>query len=581
MSTYRIISSAEKNMLDQISMPNLMEYTGRVASEVRLAGTNEELRAFKYVQQKLDEFGLTTEMGFHPAYISLPGETSLEIGGEKYSCITHAMAASVEKLEGDICLSDLKSLGKGNESALRDRIVVVEGVARPPSVDKMIKLGVKGAVFVNGAFTQEMIVSQVWGNPTPETARLLPSIPVVSVNRETGERITRAVQSGKTRAVLSTAVDTGFRKIPFLTAELRGSDDPESYVLFSGHIDSWHYGVMDNGTANAVMLEVARIMSWRKDKLKRSLKLAFWSGHSHGRYAGSAYYADSHWESLSKHCIAHINIDSVGAKGAAVLKNGSCMAETRGLARDVIGTLTGQEFTGKRIGRSGDQSFWGAGVPSLFVSLSEQEYSDDPFVQTKVNPGGLGWWWHTTEDKLDKIDPDNLRRDCSIYLLTVQRLLEDLILPLDQASAAEEIALQITEWQAKAGTHFDLSKTIRLAEKTRDLAQLLNQLSGQITAEQTERARILNSCLMELSRYFVPLSYVRGSRFEHDPAMPQPPIPKLAEMDKLIHASLDSTEYHFLQTSLRCKRNEIHDLLSRSILLLEAVLSTNTAGGIM
>jgi hypothetical protein len=64
--------------------------------QARFALLEQTKNSGRSVQQKLDEFGLTTEMGFHPAYISLPGETSLEIGGEKYSCITHAMAASVE-----------------------------------------------------------------------------------------------------------------------------------------------------------------------------------------------------------------------------------------------------------------------------------------------------------------------------------------------------------------------------------------------------------------------------------------------------------------------------------------------------
>ena len=50
--------------------------------------------------------------------------------------------------------------------------------------------------------------------------------------------------------------------------------------MFSGHIDSWHYGAMDNGSANATMLETLRALLPHRNEFRRSLRLAFWSGHS-------------------------------------------------------------------------------------------------------------------------------------------------------------------------------------------------------------------------------------------------------------------------------------------------------------
>ena len=79
---------------------------------------------------------------------------------------------------------------------------------------------------------------------------------------------------------------------------------------------------MDNGSANAVMLEVARILSKYKKELRRGLRLAFWSGHSHGRYAGSTWYADNFWLDLEKNCVAHVNTDSAGAKGCECIDRG-------------------------------------------------------------------------------------------------------------------------------------------------------------------------------------------------------------------------------------------------------------------
>ncbi len=39
-----------------------------------------------------------------------------------------------------------------------------------------------------------------------------------------------------------------------------------------------------------------RVLLPERGNLRCSLRLAFWSGHSHGRYAGSTWYADNFWE---------------------------------------------------------------------------------------------------------------------------------------------------------------------------------------------------------------------------------------------------------------------------------------------
>src|SRR5438270_717878 len=114
---------------------------------------------------------------------------------------------------------------------------------------------------------------------------------------------------------MTTRVRTGWMPIPHLVGELAGRGE-NRFLLLSGHVDAWHYGAMDNGTANATMLEVARLLAARRDALRRGIRFAFWSGHSHGRYAGSAWYADHAWRDLHQRCVAHLNVDSTGARGA-------------------------------------------------------------------------------------------------------------------------------------------------------------------------------------------------------------------------------------------------------------------------
>ncbi|MDF9839404.1 MULTISPECIES: M28 family peptidase [unclassified Paenibacillus] len=570
----------EQELLSEVSEVNLMGFTAQVAREVRLSGSEEEYRAFEYVKETLEGFGLSTELLESDAFISLPGVAALEINGKAYTCITHSMAQPT----GDQGITgELVYIGHGMpqdyaQEDVQGKIVLLDGLAVPAVVKIAQAHGALGAVFINAAYTHEMIVSPVWGNPIPETAGLLPQLPVVSINYADGESVKSALENGKTgSAWMKTEMDTGWRKIPTLIAEIEGSHEPEKFVMFSGHIDSWHYGAMDNGSANATMLEVARILSRHRGALRRSLRLAFWSGHSHGRYAGSAWYCDTHWEDLHENCVLHINVDSVGGKGNDILTEANCMAETKDLAAGPIAVVADQEFEGARFGRAGDQSFLGTGTPSLFMGLSEAERSNEPASQAfsllfgSGRAGGFGWWWHTTEDTLDKIDPVNLVRDCKVYVLTVYRACANALVPVNQLAAAEEIKGHLLSYQHTAEDRLDLSES--LARVDRLIGNIAELQSFILKNELSEtQITLINDNNMELSRLLVPLNYVGGSIFDHDLAMKAAPIPALAEVYQLAETDMGSDSYYQYRTLLGRRVNRINYTLLQASRGVEELL---------
>src|SRR5690606_31051813 len=177
--------------------------------------------------------------------------------------------------------------------------------------------GVRALICISGEHLHEMTVSPVWGSPTPETLDMLPQVPVISVDSATGEQLKALIDGAEARVRVTTVVDTRWRKIPVLLADL--DVEGRDHVMFSGHVDSWHYGAMDNGSANATMIEVARILANHRDELRRGVRFAFWSGHSQARYAGSTWFADAYWFDLRDRCVAHVNVDSTGGKGATDL----------------------------------------------------------------------------------------------------------------------------------------------------------------------------------------------------------------------------------------------------------------------
>jgi hypothetical protein len=557
----------KERLLEQVSRETLMEFTENIASEVRLSGSEEEWRAFLYAKEQLDEFGLKTNLYKKKAFISLPLSAELNVSGISYPAITHSMAPSTceEGVGGELLY-----IGEGSEKNyskhdVHGKVVLVDGLAIPGAVKQAGEHCVRGIVFINADYTHEMIVSTVWGNPTPGKKDQYPLIPVVSVNYSDGLKIKQQLSDNADVPVwFKTKVDTGWREIPILEAVKEG--DSEEFVLFSGHIDSWHLGAMDNGTANATMLEVARIIS--SERLNRTLKIVFWSGHSHGRYAGSALYCDEHWEELYDSCVLHVNIDSVGGKGSVVLSEGNGMAETKGLAREVIKEQTGEIYEGSRFGRAGDQSFWGPGVPSLLMGLSEQVPADTPASSAFSRlfgggkGGGFGWWWHTTEDTLDKIDPDLLERDCRIYLSIVYQACTRKLLPLDQRKAVEEILEHLLNYQVDAPQFSGLARAI---QKAAGLKEMVDKIYGEITtSEQTLNSlkiAEINKWLHSLSRGLVRLNYVGKDEFDHDPAAAQAPIPLLADIWKLKEVSADPEETNLYETSIVRNLNKVNYIL--------------------
>jgi hypothetical protein len=551
----------EAELLAAVSADELMTHARTIAAWERESGSPGEALAFDYIEGCLKRLGLAVERREIEAYVSLPIEARIVLpDGTALPALTHSFSASTppEGLEaelidaGDGTPEDLVRAGAAG------RIALIGGFATPGKAWAAQEAGTVGQVFVSLEHLHNMIVTTIWGTPTPGTAWRIPGLPCCSVVRADGDRLRALLARGPLRVRLVTRVRTDWIPIPHLTGHLAGAGS-DAFTLFSGHVDAWHHGAMDNGTANATMLEVARVLAGHRGHLHRGIRLAFWSGHSHGRYAGSAWYADHAWRELERHGVLHLGVDSTGARGATDYTVFHATEDAADLAEAVVADVTGQRGRARHFSRAGDQSFWGIGLPSAFMSMSQLPPQATEFgraTERLFGTSGYPWWWHTREDTIDKIDAGVLALDTRVYMAAALRLCNAPVLPLAHARAARAVADVAAELHAAAAGRFDLAEVVAAG---RGLAADLDRRAARLAglAPASREAAAVDRTLMRLSRVLVPLLYTTGDRFAHDLAIGIPPLAGLQGARGLAAADPASDAARFAVAALVRERNRV------------------------
>lgn len=566
-----------------VDRERLAAHLAYFATVDRTSGTTGEREAVNYLCDTLAREGVRTEVREFTGYISWPGPATLEIlAPEKIAipCRTRSFGRSTtpEGVELDLVFVDVaKQLERGamifshrsNAAAYGERDVrgaaVITPDGGPDGVRRAEERGAAAHIHIwtsDEPHIHEMIVTPIWGTPTPESAGSLPGIPALSVTNEDGERLRALCAAGPVRARLVAEVTTGWQPQPVTLAFIPGKSD--DYLLVGAHIDSWYVGVTDNATGNAALLEMARVLNAHRDALQRGIVFAWWPGHSTGRYAGSTWFADSSFADLRAHCIGYLNIDSPGCRGATVWDCRYVMGEAERFMETIVKEMTGQPANPRRPLKAGDQSFWGVGVTSLgaFRMLP----TDHPDRKAVGGSGG-GWWWHTAEDTLDKADAEVLRGDTALYAAIAARLTTDPVLPYTFEAVARDFATRLGEIAEETGDRFDLAPAREAAARFGAAAEQLEQMRQQVASSGgAEQRRALDAGLLRLSRILNPALYTMSGAYDQDPALQVPLLPGLSRAAALRTMDPASDAARFLITRLTRERNRVVDALEAATL---------------
>ena len=543
------MNQSEQDLLDQVTLDAPWALVESFATFKR-EHPDDVNRGMDMVIDTLRGHGVEVTVHEPDLFLSLPGQARVEAGGETFRAKPPAFAADMPKgLTGPLAYipgttnmdeeDAFESQLEASEAMKRKvdgKIVLTEGFASPAIISLMEQCGAIGVIAINpGVDIHWGICTTIWGIPGTDDLPRKPAIPAAAVNFDSGQALRKIAEAGG-EATIFTEMEEGWfsSKLPEIT--IKGTEEPEKYVLLHGHLDSWDVGVGDNATGDATMLEIARVLWANRDKLRRTVKICWWPGHSTGRYAGSTWYSDTFALDLDANCVAQVNCDSPGCRWATEFLNVSVMSENHDYLAQVIKDVCGKELHSERPHRAGDYSFNDIGLSGyLMLSSAMTDAHREELGYYAVGGCGMNIAWHTENDTLEIADKDILLRDIKVYLLAVFRNANAEILPQDWRATAREFQETLADYQAQAGDAFDFAKAQAAADSL--LAKLEGFYAG-IEKGSVDPAAA-NTVIQEMARILVPLNFNRSDRFRHDPALTIPPLPAIEHATKIGSESAD------------------------------------------
>ena len=585
---------SEDLILKELSADNVRAHVEHIIYQIpsRLAGSENGRRMAEYSRDSLREVGVDAVMHELPGLVSFPHEAELRVLSPVETAIQantlgHSLETLPEGISGDLVYVASGSFEDYEGKNVVGKLTLSELSYSPARHEKQRVAGLKGstgAVMMNWGHPENDAVpfgsvKPVWGNPTRKNyATEMPTIPCVGIARTAGLKLKEMCEAGQpVRVWFRTHVENGWRPVQITVGEIP-STKSEDFVLVGGHQDSW-YGEAstDNAAGNAVFIELARVFNMHREKLRRGLAFGFWTGHETGTMIGSSWYVDQNWDRLRRHLCAYLQIDQPAITGTT-LWGTSSNAELKRFHQAVEErVLPNRQRYWRRAVKNGDSSFFGLGVPMLH---GEGSFTEDELKETAL--ASLGWWHHSLECTIDKLDFHWMADHLRVYGAYVWELCTAPVLPFEFMSVAGQFAERLEEL-AVPGKAVDLGALIDRARTLGETAARFDEVaehwreryrSGQ--ASDGAAADTLNECMKRVSRLLVPMQSTAIGTYGHDPYgfTPQTTmIPALYDLPELGRMNEDSEEAWMLRTELRRERNRVGDALADASWLLEETLA--------
>jgi hypothetical protein len=192
----------------------------------------------------------------------------------------------------------------------------------------------------------------------------------------------------------------------------------------------------------------------------------------------------------------------------------------------------------------------------------------------------LGWWHHSIENRLDKMDWKLMQEHIRMYAAYLWELTTAPVLPFRFVPVAEQVIARLEEFK-EPGRSVGIEGAQMAARAFTEAAAKIDAASSA-EAERFKGGRgsepaalVLNGAMKRLSRVLVPLQSTAIGTYGHDPYGYTPQttmIPCLYDLNEL--AALDDGEQRWmLETKLVRARNRVADALQDSAAIIHDALA--------
>ena len=426
----------------------------------RRIGTPEALKAEKYIHDKLLEAGITDikleEFQF-PKWT--PKTYELKILAENTPLIAkdHVIetfpywstgSTGPEGIEGEIVYAGNGTSVDFKNIDVKGKIALIEGKMLLNFHTTHSGLSFKSQVLAKAAGAIGIICMN--GSPLELITYLFNSsihgwqrrLPALSINNSDGMYLKTLCNKSNVRAKLTLDVEKEKGKSNIILGTLPGKS--EDIILVGTHTDSCFTGAIDNATANAGLIALAKHFSKVPlEQRNKTIMFAGWSGHEAG-LIGVEKFSKTHREMLDK-ISTFIMLDGFASNGYKNDSEGGVMEtgldEQRGLFitdNPVLFPHVMDAVLKYRL------------LPAAYVSAKKLPVSDlSPFVFSDV-PSimiiGKPIWYHTINDTIDKCTPDQLERSGKAH---AQLISEILTIPHESIKKADGTLIDVTQFIKK------------------------------------------------------------------------------------------------------------------------------------
>ena len=227
-----------------------------------------------------------------------------------------------------------------------------------------------------------------------------PRIPAAAVTAEDADMIAYLARQGAVRMRLTLTPQQLPDAVSYnVIADLKGSEQPEEYVIVSGHLDSWDLGTgaIDDAAGVAVAMATMQLVRQLKLRPRRTIRFVAWMNEENGLVGGRTY-AGAHEGEVGRHFAA---IESDGGAGHPLGFEVKGKPEIINLLAQVAQVLESQ---GAGLMRPVEDTeadispLAAAGVPSFGLWQDTRTYFD---------------YHHTPADTFDKIAPRELAENAA------------------------------------------------------------------------------------------------------------------------------------------------------------------------